>query len=79
MTTEEIKKIFEEKCRKGLHPFEKILSAKNCWCGIEIEVARWCPICGTVAVDIDVDSHTFAGRVMPARRPLIFTQEEKKS
>ncbi len=71
MPTPEVLKIFEEKCRKGSHPFEEILDANKCWCGKEIAVVRWCPICGTVVVDIDVDSHTFPGRIMGARRPQI--------
>ncbi len=68
MPTEEILKIFEEKCRKGLHPFEKIVRY-----GPEQEehVVRWCSVCGTIVIDIDVDGRTAPGNVMPARRPKI--------
>ena len=54
-----------EECRKGNHPLVEIQSA---WMGYgEWQVVRWCPECGSVVVDIDVDNRTMAGRIMKMR------------
>ncbi len=70
MAPEEVKKIFEEKCRKGLHPFEEI-SRYGFGFASEENVVRWCPICGTITVDMDVDNRTAPGAIIKARRPKI--------
>ncbi len=72
MPTEETLKIFNEKCKKGFHPFEEIMSS-----GTEMEgrVARWCPVCGTAVVDVDYDGRTNAGQIMRARHPKILKRD----
>ena len=46
------------KCQTGVHPFIKIMTSPV-WIDEE-EVVRWCPECGAIVVDCDID-----GRVMP--------------
>lgn len=55
-----------EKCKAGSHFLVSILTVKSWDCD---EVARWCNICGSVVVDIDVDGRTQPGRVMKMRSP----------
>lgn len=46
-------------CKKGLHPFIVIASIP-----IEIDeekVVRWCPQCGAIVVDHDIDGRTMPG------------------
>lgn len=46
------------KCRDGIHKFVKVMSVSI---GIDEEkVVRWCPECGAIVVDNDID-----GRIMP--------------
>jgi len=35
------------------------------------EVVRWCRICGSIVVDLDIDRRTFPGKVMKIKSPLI--------
>lgn len=49
------------------HALEEIYS-QDAGPGIE-HVVRWCSRCGDVVVDVDVDSRTDPGRVMPMRFP----------
>lgn len=47
------------KCRNGLHPFIRILSVTV---GInEEKIVRWCPECGAIVVDHDIDDRTIPG------------------
>lgn len=69
----ETQKIFTEKCKKGLHPFDDILATGP---EQEITVVRWCPIRGTVSIDIDCDGRTHPGAVSIARRPQILELDE---
>lgn len=68
MPTEETLRIFDEKCKKGKHPLDKIFSASADFPGGEY-VVRWCPICGTVVIDTDCDGRVAPGRIMKARKP----------
>jgi hypothetical protein len=68
MATEEVKKKFNEKCRKGLHPLETIMSNG---CDMESVTVRWCPICGSISVDQDFDGRTNPGAIRPMRRAAI--------
>lgn len=62
----EFVKEFEEKCKKGEHPLIEIYSFYD---GIAEHVVRWCPVCGAIVVDADVDGRTFPGRFVPMRLP----------
>jgi hypothetical protein len=55
-----------EKCKEGLHPLIEIYRRSN---GFEDEVVRWCPVCGAIVVDVDLDSRTYAGRYMKMMFP----------
>lgn len=55
-----------EKCKEGLHPLIEIYRHHN---GFEYEVVRWCPVCGAIVVDVDLDSRTYAGRCMEMKFP----------
>lgn len=50
------------------HPLEEIFTDHRSGGGIET-VVRWCPTCGAIVIDIDVDGRTAPGRVMPMRFP----------
>ncbi len=47
------------KCREGLHPF-RVISRTTIGIGEE-KVVRWCPECGTVVVDCDIDGRSNPG------------------
>lgn len=47
------------KCKEGLHPFVKISSTTVG--EDEEEVVRWCPECGAIVVDHDIDGRTIPG------------------
>lgn len=54
-------------CDGRMHPFQEISS-------VELEedvyqVVRWCPDCGSVVVDMDVDGRVHPGKVMPLKSP----------
>ncbi len=57
-----------ERCKPGKHSLVVILSVNNWDCS---EVVRWCRVCGSVVVDIDVDNRTQPGRIMKMRTPQI--------
>jgi valyl-tRNA synthetase len=58
----------ECKAKPGRHSFVKIYERGG---DMESEVVRWCPICGSVVVDVDFDGRTNAGQVMKMRSPEI--------
>lgn len=60
------------KCKKGMHPFTKILSIPA---GIDEEkVVRWCPECGAIVIDHDIDGRVMPGYYMKLRCPNIVTK-----
>jgi len=36
---------------------------------MDLEVVRWCPICGAIVVDIDYDDRINAGGILPMQWP----------
>lgn len=57
------------KCQQGLHPFVKVASSTV---GIdERKVVRWCPECGAIVVDCDMDGRTMPGYYLKLRYPNI--------
>lgn len=61
-----------EECKKGNHPLIEINNFSIGYGGYE--VVRWCPTCGAVVVDIDVDGRTMPGRVMKMRWPQVLKE-----
>jgi len=58
-----------EACNKGNHP---LVELTRTWLGYGgEEVVRWCPVCGSVVVDVDVDGRTMAGKIMKMRSPVV--------
>lgn len=53
-----------EKCLQGLHPLKTIYTDSD---GFVNVVIRWCPECGAVVIDNDVDGRVYSGKVMPMR------------
>lgn len=53
-----------ERCLHGLHPLKEIYRTNR---GFEDEVVRWCPECGAIVVDCDLDNRIYPGRVMKMR------------
>lgn len=57
------------KCKKGLHPFVTISSVDiNLF---EEKVIRWCPECGAIVVDMEVDGRLYPGHYKKIRYPNI--------
>ena len=65
----ELEKLLIIGCKKGNHNLEKIAEYGS---DMESKVVRWCPICGSVVVDVDYDNRLKPGGVMKMRSPLIF-------
>jgi len=61
-----------EECKKGNHPLIEINNFSIGYGGYE--VVRWCPECGAVVVDIDVDNRTMPGRVMKMKWPKVLKE-----
>lgn len=61
---------FLKECKEGLHKLEVIHETAEDGAGCS-EVVRWCPLCGSVVVDLDIDNRTQKGGIMPMRRPEI--------
>lgn len=53
-----------EKCLQGLHPLKTIYTDSD---GFVDVVIRWCPECGAVVVDNDVDGRVYPGKIMPMK------------
>ena len=56
-------------CREGNHLLIEITRTHIGYGGAE--VVRWCPVCGSVVVDVDVDGRTMAGKIMKMRSPKV--------
>lgn len=50
-----------EKCLQGLHPLKAIYTDSD---GFVDRVIRWCPECGAVVIDTDVDGRVYPGNFM---------------
>ncbi len=57
------------KCIEGDHDLQEINNHGGTY--DEYEVARWCKICGSVVVDVDVDNRIYPGHVMKMKTPEI--------
>lgn len=65
-----------EECYKGNHKF-KVIYYHNSSYGEEPTV-RWCQVCGSVKIDIDMDNRIFSERIMKINSPKIaFDWQEK--
>ena len=62
-----------KKCKEGLHQLVEVYRADN---GFEDEVVRWCPSCGAIVVDVDVDNRVYAGCVMKMRLPKLAKEHD---
>ena len=58
-----------EACRKGKHPLIELTRTFIGYGGDE--VVRWCPECGSVVIDVDVDNRTMPGKIMKMRHPRV--------
>lgn len=61
--------IFRKKCRRGLHPFDAVYRLRRS--SKENVVVNWCPICGTLRIDSEVNGRI---RFLRARRPKILEE-----
>ncbi len=61
-------------CKPGKHLLVKIYETAEDGCGSS-HVVRWCEICGSIAVDVDVDGRTNAGQIMKMRRPQVLLRD----
>lgn len=57
------------KCKKGEHHLEAIFESSEILGASD--VVRWCNICGSVVVDVDVDGRTKPGERMKMKTPAI--------
>ena len=53
-----------EKCLQGLHPLKTIYTDSD---GFVDVVIRWCPECGAIVIDNDVDGRVYPGKVLPMK------------
>ena len=58
-----------EECVKGNHDLIEIYRVHNMYG--EDQVVRWCRVCGSVVVDVEVDGRTMAGGIMEMISPQI--------
>lgn len=66
-----------ENCLKGNHKLVTIYSDPHSFG--ETRVVRWCEICGSIIVDIDVDYRTQPGAVMKMKSPEIVKRQRAVS
>ena len=62
-----------KECAEGRHQLVEVYRANN---GFEDEVVRWCPNCGAIVVDVDIDNRVYAGRVMKMRLPKLAKEHD---
>lgn len=58
-----------DKCRKGKHPLIEITRISLAY--DEEKVVRWCPQCGAIVVDLEVDRRLFPGEYIKMKIPKI--------
>jgi len=56
-------------CEKGNHQFKEVYEGAERY-GAR-NVVRWCEVCGSIVVDVDVDGRRHPGRAMGMQRCLI--------
>lgn len=56
-----------KECIKGNHDLIEVNRAYYLY--NEDHVVRWCKVCGSVVVDIEVDGRTMAGAIMEMKAP----------
>lgn len=59
-----------EECAKGNHDLIEIYRVHHIYG--EEQVVRWCRVCGSIVVDVEVDGRTMAGKIMNMIAPEIF-------
>ena len=58
-----------KQCHIGNHKLEIIHESAE-YFG-EVQTVRWCSVCGSIVIDVDVDNRTMAGRIMSMKSPNI--------
>ena len=58
-----------DKCKKGNHPLIEISSILLGY--DEEKIVRWCPNCGAIVIDLEVDNRLFPGHYMKMKIPKI--------
>lgn len=64
----EVRKAFEEDCKKGNHRLDIVYSSGG---DQERHVVRWCRNCGSLVIDVDFDGRTNPGAIMGLVSPAI--------
>ena len=63
-----------EKCLQGLHPLKTIYTDSD---GFVDTVVRWCPECGAIVIDNDVDGRVYPGKVMSMKLSNLYLDARK--
>lgn len=66
--------LLNEHCLRGLHPLIEIERIST---GFEDRVIRWCPECGAVVIDWDLDGRTYPGRDMKMKLTKLYKEVRK--
>ena len=61
-----------ELCRTGNHKLEVIYESSEYYGAAE--VVRWCSVCGSIVIDVDMDNKTIPGRIMTMKSPNIMKE-----
>lgn len=54
------------KCSEGQHPLREIARTSD---GFTDKVIRWCPVCGAIVIDMEVDGRVYPGRYQKMQLP----------
>lgn len=63
----EAEKLWREQCLAEDKPHPLVTIYQN-GSDMEKDVVRWCPVCGSIVVDVEVDNRTSPGAIMAMRR-----------
>jgi hypothetical protein len=63
--------LINKQCLKGLHPLKVIYTDSDGFADI---VIRWCPECGAIVIDNDVDNRIYPGKVMPMKLSRLYQE-----
>lgn len=66
--------LLNERCLRGLHPLIEIYRSYG---GFGDEVVRWCPDCGAIVVDHDVDGRVYPGKHMKMKLSELYIETRK--
>lgn len=66
--------LLNERCLRGLHPLIEIACIPT---GFEDRVIRWCPECGAIVIDCDLDGRTYPGRDMKMKLTKLYLDTRK--